>query len=341
MPESSPVAAVARGPEQWALRRRVSPLTLLGGLVLLVLLTLSARRTEIDRMLLMTAQAVNAALGTGAPSQVADGVQRVAASLWPPQVSETRELARLENFDRQRLPFGAHIENRPAVVRQLDPGTLQLQERIVQREVLVEPCGYLRHVLALMLETIEMALWGTLVALLLALPLSCCGARNYAPHPALCVLARGCSSLLRSVPDLISALFLVLAFGFGPIAGVLALGLHSAGFLGKFFADGIEQADPAPQQALQAAGATPLETLRYAVWPELLPAVIGQLQYILERNVRTATVIGIVGAGGIGQELKGRFEMFDFGHVATLLLVIFVTVVALEHLAGRLRARLL
>lgn len=341
MRESTPSAVTARGPAEWALRRRVSPLRLLCGVVLILLLTLSARRTEIDRMLLMSTQAVGSAFGVAGPSQVADGVQRVASSLWPPQVSETREVARLENFDRDRLPLGARIENQPTTLRQLDPRTLQLQEQIVQREVLVEPYGYLRHVLALMLETIEMALWGTLVAVILALPLSYWGARNYAPHPALCWLARGCSSLLRSVPDLISALFLVLAFGFGPIAGVLALGLHSAGFLGKFFADGIENADPAPQQALQAAGATPLETLRYAVWPELLPAVVGYLQYIMERNVRTATVIGIVGAGGIGQELKGRFEMFDFGHVATLLLVIFLTVVALEHLAGRLRARLL
>ena len=326
-------------PEQWQLRPRGSLHQLLIGLVVIVLLLFSAKRTEIDRMLLLSGEAVGAALGIGGPSQVADGVQRVSASLWPPQLSERREVSRIEDFDREHLPFGSHIEQEQSLTRSLDPNTLQVQTTVVPREVLVQPLGYLWRVIGLMFETVEMALWGTLVALGAAMPLAYFGARNYAPHPLLQALARGTSSLLRSVPDLISALFLVLAFGFGPIAGVLALGAHSAGFLGKFFAESIENAERAPQDALRAAGARDLQILRYAVWPAVLPSVIGQVQYILERNVRTATVIGIVGAGGIGQELKGRFEMFDFGHVATLLLAIFFSVVLLEHLAGRLRAR--
>jgi phosphonate transport system permease protein len=331
--------AAMKPPEQWRLQPRGSLRRLLIGLFVLVLLLFSAKRTEIDRMLLLSAEAVGSALGVAGPSQVADGVRRVSSSLWPPQLSERREVARIEGFDRKHLPLGSHLEQEQSLTRSLDPTTLQVQTQVVAREVLVQPLGYLWRVIGLMFETVEMAVWGTLVALLAAFPLAYFGARNYAPHPLLHTLARGTSSLLRSVPDLISALFLVLAFGFGPIAGVLALGAHSAGFLGKFFAESIENAERAPQDALRAAGARDLQILRYAVWPAVLPSVIGQVQYILERNVRTATVIGIVGAGGIGQELKGRFEMFDFGHVATLLLAIFVSVVLLEHLAGRLRAR--
>lgn len=337
MPDTSlPLASAA---EQWTLRRSTPLRNFIVLLAVLAALAFSARRTEIDRMLVLSGEAIASFAGVGGPSSVAQGIARVSASLWPLQISETREVARIEHFDREHLPWGSHLENQPMTTRQLDPNTLTVQSQVVQHEVLVEPYGYLWHVLGLMLETVEMALWGTIVALVAALPLAYFGARNYAPHPGVQLAARGLSSLLRSVPDLISALFLVLAFGFGPIAGVLALGAHSAGFFGKFFAESIENADPAPQQALRAAGANDLQVLRYAVWPAVLPSVIGQVQYILERNVRTATVIGIVGAGGIGQELKGRFEMFNFGHVATLLLVIFVSVVVLEHLAGRLRAR--
>jgi phosphonate transport system permease protein len=122
---------------------------------------------------------------------------------------------------------------------------------------------------------------------------------------------------------------------------VLALGLHTGGVLGKFFADDVENADRGPQDALRSTGANRLKVLRYAVYPQVLPSYLAYIQYILERNIRTATIIGIVGAGGIGQELKGRFEMFNFSHVSTIVLVILVTVMALEYLTGRLRGRLL
>jgi phosphonate transport system permease protein len=139
------------------------------------------------------------------------------------------------------------------------------------------------------------------------------------------------------MPELIVALFLVLIFGFGPIAGVFALAIHTSGVLGKFFADEIENAPNGPQLALKASGASTFKVLRYAVIPHVLPAAIGFIQYIFERNIRTASVLGIVGAGGIGMELKGRWDLFDYSHVATILLVIFITVVALELISQRLR----
>jgi len=121
----------------------------------------------------------------------------------------------------------------------------------------------------------------------------------------------------------------------------LALGIHGAGFLGKFYAEDIENADRNPQEALQAIGAGKVKTLWYGVLPQVLPQYIAYTLYILDRNVRMATVIGIVGAGGIGLELKGRFDMFNFGHVGTILLIIFITVFLLDQFSARLRSRVL
>ncbi|WP_255964271.1 PhnE/PtxC family ABC transporter permease, partial [Staphylococcus aureus] len=127
----------------------------------------------------------------------------------------------------------------------------------------------------------------------------------YTFNRATYVTARGIVSLLRAVPELISALFLVLAYGFGPIAGVLALALHACGFLGKFYAEDIETADDKPQEALRAISANKLKIMRFAVLPQVMPQFVAYTLYVLDRNVRMATVVGLVGAGGIGQELKG------------------------------------
>lgn len=325
----------------WALRPWIRASTVGVLLVLAVLATLSAQRTEIDRMLSLSAQAIGSVLGSGQPSQVADGLARIGRDLFPLQLSESTDIGRIEGFDPDALPWGAHVETRTRTERRLDPLTLEMTETSREYQALVQPLGYLGHVLRLMLQTLEIALWGTVVAVLVGAPLALFGARGYSPHPMLYLAARGTASFLRSVPELISALFLVLAFGFGPIAGVLALGLHTAGFLGKFFAEDIENAAKGPQDALRATGAGRLRVLRYAVMPQVIPSYLGYVQYILERNVRTATVIGIVGAGGIGQELKGRFEMFDFPHVSTILLVIFATVLALELATAQVRKRML
>ncbi len=330
-----------RGPEQWQLRPRLRLRWLLLGALIAMLAALSAQRVELDRFASQSLQALRHLIDPSQPSQVVEGLSRIGRELLPIQLSETTPLQRLPELDHANLPWGSRIEERSQIRHALDPETLQLREQQDVQRVLVEPLGYLWRALGLMLETIEIALWGSLLAVLLGAPLALLGTRGYSPHAGLVALARSLSGLLRSVPDLISALFLVLAFGFGPIAGVLALGLHTAGFLGKFFAEEIENAPVPPQQALRAAGASPLQVLRHAVLPQVLPAYVGQVQYILERNIRTATVIGVVGAGGIGQELKGRFELFDFAHVATLLLVIFASVMLLELFSARLRKRLL
>jgi phosphonate transport system permease protein len=161
------------------------------------------------------------------------------------------------------------------------------------------------------------------------------------PFRPVLLASRALIGFCRAIPELVSALFLVIAYGFGPIAGILALGLYGAGFLGKFYADDIENADPRPQEAMTAIGAGKIAMWRYAILPQVLPQYIAYTLYILDRNVRMATVIGLVGAGGIGQELKGRYDMYEYGHVGTILVAIFIVVLLLDRSAGRLRQSVL
>jgi phosphonate transport system permease protein len=325
----------------WRLDPPFNARHILLALVALLILAVTGARMEVPRMVHDTAQGVGYAVGLADQSPVADGVKRIAESIWPLRISEEIETARIENFDRNHLPWLSRIEVRETREPRMNTETLKIEETVERKEVLVKPIGYLTHVLAKMAETLEMALWGTLLAVLLSIPLAYYAAANYAPNRLAYNLSRSTISLFRAIPELVSALFLVLAFGFGPIAGFLALGIHGAGFLGKFYAEDIENADRGPQDALHSIGAGKVKTLWYGVLPQVMPQYIAYTLYILDRNVRMATVIGIVGAGGIGLELKGRFDMFNFGHVGTILLIIFLTVFVLDRFSARLRSRIL
>ena len=310
-------------------------------LAFLVVILFTGHRTEMDKMVVMSAQAVGNLVGVVDDSQVVRGLSRVGQSMWPPVMGEKEEIARLPNLDKNNLPWFSYIEVQERIEQRLNPQTLQMEKETERLEYLVQPVGYLWTVLIKMIETFEIAIWGTLLSIIVSAPLAYYAARNYSPNGTTYTLARGTISLLRSAPELIVALFLVLAYGFGPIAGVLALGLHAAGFLGKFYAEDIENADKKPQEALEAIGAGKLKTLWYGVMPQVMPQYIAYSMYILDRNLRMATVIGLVGAGGIGQELKGRFDMFQYGHVATILLAIFIAVFLLDQFSARLRAKLI
>jgi phosphonate transport system permease protein len=301
----------------------------------------SFERTELDRAIVLTAEGVADVAGLRDDSDVGRGASRLAKNSFPLVFARETPTNRIENFNRNDIPWLSHIETRTTVSKLYDYDTLELKEVTETEEILIEPVGYFLFVCEKMLESLEMAIWGTLLAILMGVPLAFFAARNYTPHPLLYWASRSISSFCRAVPELVSALFLVLMYGFGPIAGVLALGFHCAGFFGKFYADDIENADRGPQEALLATGAGKLKTLRYAVLPQVLPQYIAYTQYILERNVRMATVIGIVGAGGIGIELKGRFDMFNFGHVTTILFVIFLTVLLLERISQSIRKRII
>ena len=327
-------------PADWRFPRPYDARGLGLSLIAIVVLLFTGARVEIDRMLTLSGDGLLAAVGLKDDSQVAKGFTTIGQQMFPLVIAERTETSRIENFDPQHLPRFARLETIQREVETLNPDTLQTDRSVERVQYLTEPFGYLRHVALKLLETLEIALWGTVLAVILAVPLAILGARNLTPHPVVYVAARTVVSFFRSIPELISALFLVLAYGFGPIAGVLALAFHAAGFLGKFYAEDIENADPRAQEALDAIGASRLKVLIYAILPQVAPQYIAYTLYVLDRNVRMATVIGLVGAGGIGQELKGRYDMYNYGHVATILLAIFLLVVALDQLSIRLRRRM-
>lgn len=325
----------------WTFPRWLETRTLVVILLAVGLLIQTGRNVEVDRMVRLTSDAIMAAAGQDVDSQVARGVEKIVESLFPLQIAERTDVSRIEGFDKAKLPLLAHIETVAHEVERMNPETLTMETHTETTEILVEPVGYLLHVANKLVETLEIALWGTVLAILASIPLAFFAARNLTPNRYTYVVARAMVSWFRAVPELVSALFLVMAYGFGPIAGVLALAVYSAGFLGKFFAEDIENADVKPQEALRAIGANKVKVLCHAILPDVMPQYIAYALYVLDRNVRTATVIGIVGAGGIGQELKGRFDMFNYSHVGTILVAIFVMVFVIDQLAARLRRRYL
>ena len=332
---------VSLSASKWELKQPYSARHVVWVFLFLLILAVTGQRTNMDRMFEMNVQAVSHLAGLAPESQVVKGLSRVGAVMWPPTIATEEETNQIQGFDPQQLPLFARVEQREISTQRMNLQTLQMESTSESKSVLVRPFGYLTDVFVKMVETLEIALWGTVFGIAISVPLAWLAASNYAPNRAAYFASRGTISFLRSTPELIVALFLVLAYGFGPIAGVLALGLHSAGFLGKFYAEDIENADRKPQEALQAVGASELRTLWYAVLPQVMPQYIAYTTYVLDRNLRMATVIGLVGAGGIGQELKGRFDMFQYSHVTTILFAIFVFVFVLDQLSARVRSRMI
>jgi phosphonate transport system permease protein len=190
-------------------------------------------------------------------------------------------------------------------------------------------------------ETVQLAVWGTLFAIVLALPMCFLAARNLSPHPIVFHAMRQVFNAARGINEIIFALIFVAAVGLGPFAGVLALSIHGAGMLGKFFAEAIEEADPGPVEALRATGATPLQVIVFAVLPQALPAWIAATLYRMEVNLRAATILGMVGAGGIGFELYSSLKLFQYEDTATCVIVILGMVMTADYLSSKLRARIL
>jgi phosphonate transport system permease protein len=310
-------------------------------IVIFILMTISAKNIELDKLVSLSAEAGSYLIGTSDQSQVINGGNKLVRAMFPPVLSETTEVSRIENFDPNNISLFSEIINIEQVNASIDPETFQVSQSKTIVQVVYNPIGYVAHVSKKMFETIEMAVWATIIATIISIPLAYFSAANYTKNKLVYSSARAIVSFLRAVPELISAMFLVLMFGFGPIAGILALSFHAAGFLGKFYAEDIENAETGPQDALNAVGVSKLKRLRYAVLPNVIPQYVAYNMYILDRNIRMATVVGIVGAGGIGQELKGRYDMFDYGHVMTILLLIFLTVYTLDLFSSKIRSKLM
>lgn len=190
-----------------------------------------------------------------------------------------------------------------------------------------------------LIDTLAMSIAGTAIAVVFSLVVAFVAARNTAPHPLVFGVARVLLNALRSVPELIMGIIFVAAVGFGALPGVLALGLHSVGMVSKFFAEAIEHVDEAPVEAARAAGATPMQVLLHAVLPQVTPQFADVAIYRWEYNFRASTVMGMVGAGGIGFELMGSLRIMQYQEVAAILLVILAMVTLVDAFSGVLRKR--
>lgn len=189
-------------------------------------------------------------------------------------------------------------------------------------------------------ETILISYVGTLMGALVAFALNCFAAENTTPAPWLRFVVRRLLEFARTVPGIVFALIFVIAFGLGPMAGVLAIAIHSAGALGKLFAEIVENADMKPVEGVRATGAGWLSCMRFAVLPQVIAGYASYALLRFEINVREASVMGFVGAGGIGMELLVAIRKFYYSDVSAILVTIIVTVFLIDIATGWLRARL-
>lgn len=187
------------------------------------------------------------------------------------------------------------------------------------------------------LETVEIALVGTVFGALLSLIISLFAASNLNPNRKVREFARGICSAERALPDLIVVLFFVAIVGLGPFPGVMALAVSSIGMLGKLFADAIEEIDPKPLESLAAVGATKVQIIRYAVLPQVLPSLIANTLYRFDVNIRMSIFIGVVGAGGIGFEILMAMRLLEFQTALSAIITILMLILLCEKLSDALR----
>jgi phosphonate transport system permease protein len=188
--------------------------------------------------------------------------------------------------------------------------------------------------------TVAVALWGTVLAIVCAVPCGLMSSHNLAPawvlHPM-----RRLMDACRAINEMVFAMLFIVAVGLGPFAGVLALWVHTTGVLAKLFAEAVEAIDPRPAEGVRATGAMPLDEIIYGVLPQVMPLWISYALYRFESNVRSAMVVGMVGAGGIGVVLYEEIRSFDYAQTCAVLIMVIAVVTAIDLVSARLRARVI
>ena len=192
-----------------------------------------------------------------------------------------------------------------------------------------------------LLETFQMALVGTLVGVILSLPLAIMSAPSQVHSKFINIVVRGIVGFFRTVPDLIWALIFVISVGLGPFAGTLAIIADTIGFCGRFFAETIEEVDKRPQEALTASGTSKFDKFVCAVLPGALPSFINTSLFALEKATRSSVVLGLVGAGGIGLDLKVAIDLFQFSTASTIIILIFILVIIVEQVSVKVRKKVI
>lgn len=189
------------------------------------------------------------------------------------------------------------------------------------------------------LESLQMAVLSTAAGIIIAIPVALGASGNISPKP-IYLLARGLIVVARSFPPVLVAILFVKAFGFGPFSGVLTLAFVSVGFVGKLLAEAIENIDHGQIEAMQATGANWSKVMLYGVAPQVLPRYVGLSIYRLDINLRASTIIGIVGAGGIGGALFNSFQRYEYDISLAILIVIIGLVLIAEYMSGKIRSRI-
>ncbi len=200
-----------------------------------------------------------------------------------------------------------------------------------------DPGSSLPAYLAALGETLSIALLGTTLAAVLALPISLLAARNIVPSKILRFPVRRFLDSIRGVDTLIWALVWINVVGLGPFAGVLAIAVSDFGAFGKLFSEAIESADKKQVEGVRASGGSALHEIRFGLIPQVLPVIAGQVLYFIESNTRSASIIGIVGAGGIGLQLAEQIRVLEWQKVSFLILMILIAVAAIDWISGKLR----
>jgi phosphonate transport system permease protein len=187
-----------------------------------------------------------------------------------------------------------------------------------------------------MVITIHIAIWGTVLAVICAIPCGLMSAQNLVPKWVYQPVRRVMDAC-RAINEMVFAMLFIVAVGLGPFAGVMALWVHTTGVLAKLFAEAVEAIDPRPMEGVRATGANALEEILYGVIPQVLPLWISYSLYRFESNVRSASVLGMVGAGGIGVILHEVIRGFDYAETAAVLIIIIVSVTLIDLFSARIR----
>ncbi|MGH3090676.1 MAG: phosphonate ABC transporter, permease protein PhnE [Rubrobacteraceae bacterium] len=225
----------------------------------------------------------------------------------------------------------------------VEPGTLATELPTLfsfTLELFPPAWGFWSESIGPMLETIQIAIISTTVGAVLSIPFGFMAARNVMTSVAGYGAVRTVLSIFRTLPEIIVAAVFVAAVGLGPLAGVMALILFTFGFVAKLLSESIEAIDPGPPEAIRASGANSAQVAVFGILPQVLPQFLSYSLYSFEVNVRVAVVLGIVGAGGIGQLMLQTFQFLQYDRLSTIIIVIFVAVVLIDYLSNRLRREL-
>ncbi len=192
-----------------------------------------------------------------------------------------------------------------------------------------------------LLDTLYMSLFGFVVSVIISLILGVLAAKTTTPHTVVRSIVMVLIAFIRSIPDVVFAIMLVSAFGIGPVPGAIALGIGGVGVLAKLFAESLEEINTEMLESLTAVGAGWLQKMGQGVWPQFKTAFTAWSLFRLDLNIRSASVLGLVGAGGLGYSLNVNMSLFQFRQATTIMLMVFVLIISVEFITGKLRERLI